>query len=157
MAILYRKRLIPDECIRLDDDTIVHRDSDYIVTTWHTLHPKSSFVRGISLYLLKEGFKISYFLKADKTRCYIYCDIIDVTYTADTDTFVFTDLLADVIIENDGSVRVVDLDELAQCCKDGIITNELLIESLYRLDALLRSIYSGEFEKYKHILDLYME
>ena len=34
---LYRKRLIPDECILLKDDIIVHADNDVIVTTWHSL------------------------------------------------------------------------------------------------------------------------
>lgn len=155
MAVLYRKRLIPDECICLDGDTVVFRDNEYIITTWHTFRPKDNFARGISLYVLDKGFKISYFLKDNGSLCYIYCDIIDVSHSAETDTFVFTDLLADVIIENDGSMRVVDLDELADCCRDGIISNELLMESLYRLDALLRCIYSGEFKKYTDLLDIY--
>lgn len=29
---LYRKRLIPDECVLLKDDTVLYRDSQIIVT-----------------------------------------------------------------------------------------------------------------------------
>lgn len=156
MATLYRKRLIPDECIRLDDDVIVHRDDNCIITTWNVFRPKANFNHGISAYMLKEGCKVSYFLKEDGSLCYVYCDIIDVTHNEEEDSFIFTDLLADVIIENDGRVRVVDLDELAESCERKIITNELLIESLYRLNSLLTKLETGEFEEYKKMLDRYM-
>lgn len=157
MAILYRKRLIPDECIRLDDDIIVHRDENCIITTWKVFRPKNNFNHGISAYMLNEGFKVSYFLKEDNSLCYVYCDIIDVTHDETDDSFVFTDLLADVIIENDGRVRVVDLDELAESCEKKIITNELLIESLYRLNTLLTKIENGEFKEYTGMLDKYIK
>ena len=57
----------------------------------------------------------------------------------------FTDLLADVIIENSGFVKVVDLDELADACRQEIISNEMLQTALYRLNSLLSIIYNGEF------------
>lgn len=154
MAVLYRKRLIPQECILLND-TIVHRDDDCIVTLWDTLRPKDDFSSGISLYLLKEGFKISYFFREDGSLYYIYCDIIEVSHNPETDTFVFTDLLADVIIENDGRIRVVDLDELAQAFEEGVIENAQLTAALYRLNHLLDTIYSDCFAQYTRILDLY--
>lgn len=154
MAVLYRKRLIPKECILLND-TIAHRDENCIITLWNTLRPRNDFSRGVSLYLLKEGLKISYFLREDNSLFYIYCDIIEVSHDSDTDTFVFTDLLADVIIENDGMVRVVDLDELAQACEEGVIENARLTAALYRLNHLLEAIYSGSFSQYARLLDQY--
>lgn len=152
MTKLYRKRLIPDECILLKDDVIVQRDPDEIITKWKTLHPKPDFSHGTSYYCLKEGWKISIFYKSDNSIAYTYCDIIDTTYDANTDTYVFTDLLADVIIDNTGFVRVVDLDELAEACSLGIISNEMLVRSLHQLNALLSIIYSGEFEKYLDVI-----
>jgi len=148
MAELYRKRLIPMECIHLKDDKIIKIDKNHIITKWNTLHPKPEFSHGISYYCLKEGWKISLFYKSDNSIAYTYCDIIDTEYNEDTDTYVFTDLLADVIIENNGMVRVVDLDELAAACSEGIISNDMLVIALHRLNSLLTIIYNNEFDFY---------
>lgn len=155
MPALYRKRLIPDECINLKDDTIVCIDNEKIITKWKTFRPKAEFSHGASCYVLKKGFKISKFYKPDHTLSYIYCDIIHTDYDSRTDTYVFTDLLADVIIENSGMVRVVDLDELADACSRGIISNEMLVSSLHKLNELLTLIYNGSFQNYIRTLEQY--
>ena len=90
-----------------------------------------------------------------KKEFVIYCDIIDTSYDKNTDTYIFTDLLADVIIENDGFVRVVDLDELADACRMSIISNDMLVTSLHRLNALLSIIYNGDFKDYLDELERY--
>ena len=59
MATLFRKRLIPSECVNLKDDTIIHIDEDTIITSWKTFRPKAEFSHGVSYYVLKEGYKIS--------------------------------------------------------------------------------------------------
>ena len=43
MPELYRKRLIPSECIHLKNDTIVSISDGHIITRWKTLHPKEEF------------------------------------------------------------------------------------------------------------------
>ena len=138
MPELYRKRLIPSECIHLKNDTIVSISDGHIITRWKTLHPKEEFSYGISYYVVKHGWKISKFYKENGT-----------------DTYIFTDLLADVIIENDGFVRVVDLDELADACRMSIISNDMLVTSLHRLNALLSIIYNGDFKDYLDELERY--
>ncbi len=152
MTRMYRKRLIPDECILLKDDIIIRKDEDAIITKWKTLHPKPDFSHGTSYYCLKEGWKISIFYKSDNSMAYTYCDIIDTNYDSNTDTYVFTDLLADVIIDETGFVKVVDLDELAEACSLGIISNDMLVRSLHQLNSLLTIIYNGEFERYMNII-----
>ena len=142
MPELYRKRLIPSECIHLKNDTIVSISDGHIITRWKTLHPKEEFSYGISYYVVKHGWKISKFY-------------IDTSYDKNTDTYIFTDLLADVIIENDGFVRVVDLDELADACRMSIISNDMLVTSLHRLNALLSIIYNGDFKDYLDELERY--
>lgn len=82
MPTLYRKRLIPDECVNLKNDNIIFLDSDAIVTSWNTFRPKAEFTHGTSYYVINEGFKISKFYKADNSLAYIYCDIIDTSYDA---------------------------------------------------------------------------
>ena len=111
---IYRKRLIPEECILLKDDIIVEQNEDYILTKWKTLNPKTTFSHGCSCYYLKEGFKISKFYRHDGSLLYWYCDIVEYTSRPEDNSLIVTDLLADIILYPDGRMHVVDLDELAQ-------------------------------------------
>ena len=77
---IYRKRLIPAECILLKDDVIVKQTDDMIITTWKTLNPKTTFDHGCSCYFLKEGYKLSKFYRSDNSLLYWYCDIVDYSY-----------------------------------------------------------------------------
>ncbi|MDE7047789.1 MAG: DUF402 domain-containing protein, partial [Lachnospiraceae bacterium] len=74
--ILYRRRIIPEECILLKDDIILSCDEEHIVTSWHALHPKKDLHHGSSCYFLKEGFKVSKFCDASDGLLYWYCDIV---------------------------------------------------------------------------------
>lgn len=145
--ILYRKRLIPDECVLLKDDILLYRDSEVIITRWNTLKPKKTLHHGFSCYLLNEGIKVSKFYGHDNQLIYWYCDIVEHIYDEASDTYIFTDLLADVIVYPDGFVKVVDLDELADAVESGIITQAQLNRSLRTLNNLLTRIYQGEFRK----------
>lgn len=153
MPTLYRKRLIPDECVNLKDDKIIFIDNETIITSWNTFRPKAEFTHGTSYYVLKEGFKISKFYKADNSLAYIYCDIISTSYDKASDTYVFTDLLADVIIENDGRVRVVDLDELGDALTGNVLSSALMSDALHKLNNLLSTIYDGSFVHYLEVLE----
>jgi len=155
MSTLYRKRLIPDECICLNNDNIIVQNNTQIITIWKTLHPKTEFAKGISYYVIDKGWKISKFYSEQDELVYIYCDIIDTFYDENTDSYTFTDLLADVIVENNGDVKVIDLDELATALKSDIISSHMIVTALNRLDALLKIIYSGELQEYINILDQY--
>lgn len=150
--ILYRKRLIPQECILLKDDRILSCDKEHIVTAWNTLHPKKDLHHGWSCYFLKDGFKVSRFCREDGSLLYWYCDIVDFDYQEETNELTVIDLLADVIIYPDGFVKVVDLDELVQASDEGRLSSETLKESLLKLNKLLTIIYSGEFSKLQSYL-----
>lgn len=150
---LYRKRIIPDECILLKDDVILSCDEERIVTTWHSLHPKKDLHHGSSCYFLKEGFKVSKFCYEDDRLLCWYCDIVDFDYHPNENTMIVTDLLADVIIYPDGSVKVVDLDELVTALESRSISLDTLKSSLLRLDKLLKIIYSGDFDKLKAYIE----
>ena len=145
--ILYRKRLIPEECVLLKDDTVLYRDNQIIVTGWNSLKPRKDLHHGYSCYYLEEGFRVSRFCKEDGSMLYWYCDIVDYDYTADTDTYIVTDLLADVVIYPGGFVKVVDLDELVTAQESGLLNNDMLKKALLRLNHLLEIIYAGDFDK----------
>lgn len=146
---LFRKRIIPDECIFLKDDIILFSDEDIIVTKWNVIRPKKDLHHGYSCYFLKEGFKVSKFYKEDNSLLYWYCDIVDYTYQDEENALISTDLLADVAILPDGSIRVMDLDELAEVLDSGALSVPLIKLALLRLNRLLSIIYSGGFDKLK--------
>lgn len=144
---LYRRRIIPSECILLKDDILLYRDNETLITKWNTLHPKKTLDHGYSCYFPERGFKVSKFYDHDDQLISWYCDIIDTDRTTEdgTETYIFTDLLADVIVYPDGRVRVVDLDELADAQRDALITPQQLQAALRHLDRLLNIIYKGNF------------
>ena len=145
--ILYRRRIIPEECILLKDDRILSCDEEHIVTAWNTLHPKKDLHHGWSCYFLKEGFKVSKMYREDGSLLYCYCDIIEYTCNPEEASLTATDLLADVILYPDGRMKVVDLDELAEAMERNLITKEQMTSCLRSLDHLLSLIYRNKFDK----------
>ena len=138
--ILYRKRIIPDECIQLRDDRILYMDERVIVTEWKALHPKPDLSCGYSCYYLQEGCKVSRFCRSDHSLLYWYCDIVDYGDGIQNGNLTVTDLLVDVIVRPDGTLRVVDLDELADAFDRRLIDDRRLKTSLLNLNHLLKRI-----------------
>ena len=150
---LYRKRIIPEECILLKDDEVLYHDSEVIITKWNTIHPKKTLHHGYSCYFLERGFKVSKFYDHDGNLISWYCDIISYSYEEEDNAYPFTDLLVDVIVYPDGFVRVVDLDELADAARDGLISAEQMQLALRRTDKLLSVIYKGAFGKLQKYIE----
>ena len=74
---------------------------------------------------------MSKFIKADESLYYWYCDIIKTDYIEQEQKYIFTDLLADVVIMPDGFVKVLDLDELAEATKQGLLSSNKLLQCIY--------------------------
>lgn len=153
--MLYRRRLIPDECILLKNDVILEVHEEYLITKWNSLKPKIELHHGYSCYLFEQGIKVSKFLHEDGSLLYWYCDIVDYTYKKATNELVATDLLADVIIYPDGNVQVVDLDELGEALTRHLCDTSQIVKALQNLNALLLDIYGGNFSKYTKLIDSY--
>lgn len=145
--ILYRKRIIPEECILLKDDKVLYQDEKTIVTSWNSLKPKKELHHGYSCYFLDEGCKVSKFYRQDNSLMYWYCDIVEYEYKPEINTYTVTDLLADVVIYPDGFVKVVDLDELADALELELISEDTLKKALFSLNNLLKIIYAGNFSR----------
>lgn len=92
---------------------------------------------------------MSKFLRENGNLHYWYCDIIEHSYDANTNSYTFTDLLADVIIYPDGKLRVVDLDEIAVALERKLLSERELEVALRTLDSLLNMIYEGDFDYLK--------
>lgn len=145
---LYRRRYIPDELIYLRNDEVLSVDDEKIVTRWNVLTPRHDFTHGVSCYFIKEGFKVSKFLDKDGNILYWYCDIIETEINNDATSYTFNDLLIDVIVNEDGFVKVVDLDEVGKALREKIISEELIIKAMERVSNLLNIIYGGDFKNY---------
>ncbi len=143
---LYRKRFIPNELILLKDDEVVKHDNNVIITKWVTINPKSTFDHGSSCYFLKEGIKVSKFYRSDGSLLFWYCDICEYEYNESENSLLCTDLLADVVVYPDGRYKVMDLDELAQASREGLITSKQLTDALDHLHYLLNLIYRDKFD-----------
>lgn len=144
---LYRKRFIPDELVYLKDDKIIAANEHMIITRWKALKPRPDFSCGVSCYLLDDGIKISRFIDSDGRLLYWYCDIIDWSFSQADNSYIFFDLLIDVIIYPDGRVKVVDIGEVAEALEESKISVEQAKMALLRTDWLLKKIYAGEFGK----------
>ena len=136
-------------------DPILYRDEEIIVTAWNTLKPRKDIHHGRSCYYLRKGIKVSRFYDAGGSLLYWYCDIVNYDYNADNDTYIITDLLADVIVYPDGFVKVVDIDELAAARESGLLSEDMLKKALLTLNHLLQIIYDGGFENLQKPLEQY--
>lgn len=150
---LYRKRIMPDECVLLKDDTVISCSEDILLTKWNAIHPKKDLHHGYSCYFLKEGIKLSKFYRKDGSLMYWYFDVVEYYYNKENNSLTSLDLLADVIVYPDGFVKVLDLDELAEALEKGTLSEELLKKCLFRLNRLLENIYSGHFPMLKKYID----
>lgn len=154
---LYRKRLIPEECILLKDDIILEETNNLIVTKWNTLKPRRDFHHGYSCYFLEYGFKISKFYKEDNSLLYWYCDIVEYDYDKSENSLIVLDLLADVVIYPDGYIKILDIDELAIALEKKLCSPELVSGALRKLDHLLNIIYDDKFEVLSSKIDKWAE
>ncbi len=152
---IYRKRFIPLELISLDKDFILHYDDKIMVSRWNTIHPKHDLSHGSSLFMFDKGYKISKFYDHNNSLLYYYCDIVTFEKNLENNSLVICDLLADIIIQNDGSYEILDLDELGDALMQGLIDNATVSDALHKLNNLIQDIKSGAIHEYLNILDLY--
>lgn len=158
---LFRKRHIPDECVLLKNDTILFLDDSRLVTSWNVLKPRNDFASGISLFEFEKHWKITRVAKADGSLHHWYCDImkmhIEHNESKHTACYTMEDLLIDIVLEPDGSVHTLDLDEAAEAYEKRLISGEDLSLALRAADALLRIMRSGEFSRYQAIIEQYVK
>lgn len=146
---LYRKRFIPNEIIELKDDLILREEKDLIITKWTCLKPRKDIAYGLSAYILNKGYKICKVYNHNNELVYWYCDIITSNYDQVSNSLVVTDLLIDILIYGDGTVNVVDLDEVALALERNLITVSEACLALRTANNLLHEIETGTFQTYQ--------
>jgi len=142
---IFRTRYIPFETVDISSDELLYIDEDILITRWKAIKPRADISGGISYTFLKEGIKISRFYDAESRFAYWYCDIIDVKYDRELDQYTLIDLLLDVKLMPDGTMKVLDADELAIALEQELITQEQACRSLKKMDSILQSVYNGTF------------
>ena len=151
---IYRRRYIPKEVVDLKDDERVSLDENYLITKWKPLRPRSDFAAGVSVYCLKDGWKISNIMDEEGNTLEWYCDICEFIIDDENNTFTSNDLLLDVIVYPDGRELILDADEAAEALEKGMITKEQMIKALRSFNSLLEVLRHGEFENLVKRLNL---
>ena len=158
-VVIYRKRHIPNEVIKLKDDVILEYKDNIIVTSWKCIRSRDDISRGVSAYYINKGYKVSKLYDANDNLVYWYCDIMKISEqdTIDNNEKIkevfYEDMLLDVIIYPDNTVRVVDADEFAYALEKNMITKEEAILALKNMNDLLELIYSGGFCKIQEFIN----
>ena len=142
---ILRKRLIPLETVNLKSDIMQYRDDSLLITKWQTLRPKAEFSHGISYYFLDKSYKISRFYGHDNSFLYWYCDMIEVNYDEETDTFLMLDLLLDIKVYPDGHVEILDEDELYEALEKNLISEDQFAASNKSIAILRNAIDNQAF------------
>ncbi len=140
---IYRKRYIPNEVVDISSDEIIYQDEKMIVTKWIPIKPRTDISKGVSYTMLDKGWKISKFYDHQGKLLYWYCDIIE--HTLENDELTLTDLLVDVIVHENGVYEIVDLDELDDALKMGLITPDQKYSALTKVENLKELIESKQF------------
>lgn len=142
---IYRKRYIPLETVDISGDELIFRSEDMLITRWNAIRPRADFSKGVSFTFLNEGLKISRYYDHSGNFLYWYCDIIEVQYNEEEDSYNLVDLLLDVKVMADGTVKVLDAGELAEALELNLINNQQTCQALRALDSLLKMIDTGQF------------
>ena len=149
---LYRRRHIPNELTHLKDDRILQYDpGKLLITEWKTLKPRRDFARGVSAFFLDRGIKVSKLFDHEGNLSRWYCDIG--MFHFEDNALTFEDLLFDVVVQKDGSYRVLDIGEAAEAYRLQLITEDQLLYAMEVLDSLLALIHNGEFRELQTIID----
>ena len=149
---LYRRRHIPNELTHLKDDRILqYNPGKLLITEWNTLKPRRDFARGVSAFFLDRGIKVSKLFDHVGNFSRWYCDIG--MFHLEDNCLTFEDLLFDVVINKDGSYRVLDIGEAAEAYRLQLITEEQLLYAMETLDSLLALIHNGQFRELQTIID----
>lgn len=78
---------------------------------------------------------------------YWYCDIVDYEVEESAGTVTSIDLCVDVVVYPDGHLKVLDLDELVQAKRDGLLTQSQMEQALLATGDLLDDIYHDRFHQ----------
>ena len=150
---LFRHRYIPKETTPLTDDEILEYKDNILITRWKTINPRQDFAGGLSAFFIDKGWKVSKIYNCEGQIMYWYCDIIECEFDEEKNSFTYNDLLFDVVVYPNGSLKVLDCDEAADAYEQGLITGDQLTKGLRAMNELLYIIYHGRFDRLQAIIE----
>ena len=143
---MYRRRLIPNECILLDKDVILSFEGNRLVTSWNAIRPKKNLHHGLSCFFFDDGIKLSKFYREDNSLVYWYIDMISASFSDtepdlslpfsapdEDEPFVVPDMLLSENSSDSASIR-----------KPSLIVTDLLADILIYPDGFVKVVDLGE-------------
>lgn len=140
-----RKRLIPDEEVDISSDELISCNGRVLVTRWFPIKPRRDIGWGVSHTDIEKGYKISAVHDGEGNFGYWYVDVISTQYFPGEKKYVFTDLLVDVRIYPGKEPEILDMDELEDAKKRGIVSVDDYNTALFVVDSVLRLYREGGF------------
>lgn len=156
---LLRKRYFPNELVDISGDEILYLDDKLMVTRWKPINERDDIGGGVSFWYFKKNIKASKIYKRDGSFKYYYMDMCRYELkknkeTKEIEEVKMIDLLADVIMYDDGNYKVLDFDELSEYLENGSITPKEFMQSIKSFTKIIGDINDGvfpyaEMEKYE--------
>lgn len=115
-----RKRLIPNEEVDISGDEQLSFDGNLLVTRWLPIRPRRDIGWGISYTNIEESYKISAVFDCTGYFKHWYWDIIDAQFETGS-RLIVKDLLIDIIVERDFTIKILDIRELEEALETGLI------------------------------------
>lgn len=140
-----RKRLIPDEEVDISSDELISCNGSVLVTRWFPIKPRRDIGWGVSHTDIEKGYKISAVHDGEGDFGYWYVDVISTKYYPDENKYVFTDLLVDVRIYPGKEPEILDMDELEDAKKRGIVSVDDYNTALFIVDSVVKLYREGGF------------
>lgn len=140
---IYRKRYIPNEIVDISKDKVILLTDELMITEWVPINKREDISYGKSYTFFNKGWKISKFYNKNKELIYWYCDIIECKISNEEYTII--DLLVDVKIYENGEYEILDMDELDEAVRSGLIDENKKKEALDKLNGLLEIIENRNF------------
>ena len=139
-----RKRLIPNEEIDISGDEQLFFDGNLLVTRWLPIRPRRDIGWGISHTYIKEGYKVSAVYDCEGYFKHWYWDIIEAQFESGN-RLVVKDLLIDVVVEENFTIKILDLQEFEEAMAAGLICQKEHIYALNILKKILADVLDYRF------------
>ncbi len=142
---IFKQKFIPEKIYDISDDEVIFFNNEFMITSWEATNSEMGVKKALSLTSFSNGYQISKKFNKENEFMYWYCDIVKAWHDREKNEIWIQDLIADVILFPDKALQVIDLPELVEARKNGLITEVLFQECHKSILSLVSSVIHGNF------------
>lgn len=149
VELVLRKISPAEKKTTLHDEVLFYNKGEGIIVTKWIPHRKreDDLASGISIWLLKRGWKLNIFFNENGQLTKWHCDVGRFLYKCKEEKLVriiFEDLILDFIIYSDGSYKVEDEEQYQEALKQKILSDDQMVYPPIALRNLKEAFEKGE-------------